>query len=252
VVPELGGSLAQSCATCGTALTEAAACPACGRRDVVVVPTGPAVLRFEGFAPTVIIDGPDAATGDAVIKVSAPGAISETRLSKDGRVSLKVEGAGEIGRRGEPQALKPLRQKLQADGLVVTLSREAARDARGEDAILTAGNERYVVQFVTAPGAEKFWQDASAGSALTQVQIQGAVEWIRAALDKKVYGTRPAQWADTILALDARHSGVLATPPILESYLSRYSSPAVEFGFASVYVVGPTVPYCARLGGGTP
>jgi hypothetical protein len=49
------------------------------------------------------------------------------------------------------------------------------------------------------------------------------VEWIRAALDKKAYGTRPAQWADTILALDARHSGVLATPPILESYLSRRS-----------------------------
>src|SRR3954470_3313880 len=103
VVPEFGGSLAKSCATCGAVLTEAAACTSCGRRDVAVVPTGPAPLRFEGFAPTIIIDGPEAATGDAVIKVSAPGAKSETRLSKDGRVSLKVEGAGEIGRRGEPQ-----------------------------------------------------------------------------------------------------------------------------------------------------
>ena len=135
---------------------------------------------------------------------------------------------------------------------MVTLSREAARDARGEDAILTVGNERYVVQFVTAPVADKFWQDASAGSALTQVQIQGAVEWIRAILHKKAFGTRPAQWADTILALDARHSGVLATPPILEGYLSRFSSPAVEFGFSSVHVVGPTAPYCARLGEGKP
>jgi hypothetical protein len=221
--------------------------PRCG-----LVPTGPPAVRFGRFSPTIIIDGPDAATGDAVIKVSAPGATSETRLSKEGLVSLKVQGAGEIGRRGESQALKTLRQKLQADGLAVTLSKDAARDARGEDAILTAGNERYVVQFVTAPGAEKFWQHASAGSALTQVQIQGAVDWIRTALDKKAYGTRPAQWTDTILALDARHSGVLATPPILENYLSRYSSPAVEFGFASVYVAGPTVPYCARLGEGTP
>jgi hypothetical protein len=99
VVPELGGGLAQSCATCGTVLTEAAACPACGRRDVVVVPTGPPAVRFERFSPTIIIDGPDAATGDAVIKVSAPGATSETRLSKEGLVSLKVQGAGEIGRR---------------------------------------------------------------------------------------------------------------------------------------------------------
>jgi hypothetical protein len=148
--------LAQSCATCGTVLTEATACPACGRQDAVFKPAPLPPLRFKTFAPTIIIDGPDAATGDAVIKVSAPGATSETRLSKDGRVSLKVEGAGDIGRRGEPQALKTLRQKLQADGLMVTLSREAARDARGEDAILTAGNERYVVQFVTAPGADKF------------------------------------------------------------------------------------------------
>jgi len=219
---------------------------------VVTVPAGPAALRFEVFAPSIIIDGTDKATGDTVIKVSAPGATSEARLSHDGRVSLTVEGAGEVGTKGEPQALKTLRQKLQADGLAVTVSREAARDARGEDAILTVDDRRYVVQLATAPGADKFWQDASAGSALTQVQMHSAVGWIRAALSKKVYGTRPAQWADTILALDARHSGVLATPPILESYLSRYSSPAVEFGFASVYVVGPTVPYCARLGEGTP
>ena len=68
-------------------------------------------LSFEGFAPTIMIGGPETATGDAVIKVSAPGATSEPRLSKDDLVSLKVAGAGEIGGRGEPQALKTLRQK---------------------------------------------------------------------------------------------------------------------------------------------
>jgi hypothetical protein len=134
----------------------------------------------------------------------------------------------------------------------VTVSKDPDRDAWGEDAILTVDGRRYVVQLATALGTGKFWQEASAGSALTQVQIQGAVEWMRAALGKKAYGTRPAQWADNVLALDARHSGVLATPPILESYLSRFSSPTVEFGFASVYVVGPTIPYCVRLGEGTP
>src|SRR5688572_29870176 len=131
----MGGTLVQSCATCGTPLTEGAACATCGRRDVVVVPTGPAALRVEGVAPTIIIDGSDAATGDTGIKVSAPGATSEARLSKDGRVSLTVEGAGEVGKKGEPQALKTLRQKLQTDGLMVTVLRDAARDARGEDAI---------------------------------------------------------------------------------------------------------------------
>jgi hypothetical protein len=247
----MGGNLAQSCATCGTLLTEGAACAKCGRRDVVIVPAASA-LRFEVFAPSIIIDGTDPATGDAMIRVSDPGVSSEARRTEGGQVSLNVKGAVNVGRDGEPRALKTFRQKLQADGLVVTISKETDRDKWGEDAILSMGSQRYVVQVVTTPGAKKFWQQARTGSALTQVELQKAVEWLRSSVQAKVRDTSPAERPRTVILVDARHAGHLATPPILESYLSRFSSPAVEFGLAAVWVAGPTVPYCARLGEGTP
>jgi hypothetical protein len=237
--------------TCGVQLTSGTPCATCHPQDVVVRP-GPAVSRWEGFAPSIIIDGTDPATGDAMIRVNDPGVLSEARHTQDGQISLKVEGATNVGRDGEPRALKTFRQRLQADGLTVTISREPERDKWGEDATLLVGQRRYVMQVVTTPGAKKFWQQARTGSALTQVEVQKAVEWLRSSVEAKAKDTSPAERPRTVVLIDARHAGHLGTPPILESYLSRFSSPVVEFGFASVWVVGPTVPYSARLGEGSP
>ena len=61
----------------------------------------------------------------------------------------------------------------------------------------------------------------------------------------------PATRTETVLAIDARHVGVLALPPLIEAYLHTFGSPQI-FGFASVWVVGPTVEQCHRIGDGWP
>lgn len=230
------------CSTCGDQLVYAdgVRCPSCGPKE----------LRITSFAPTIVIAGPDATSGDDVIKVSAPGATSETRMNAE-RISVAVTGAGEVGRPGEPRALKTLRQRLHADGRAVR-GDETAVDADGEDAILHVDGARYVLQMVTAPGNPRFWQEARNGTARREGNVSDAVTWIRDVLAKKAFGTRREQWKETILAIDARHSGVLATAVVLASYLDRFSSPADEFGFASVWVIGPTVAQCARVGAGRP
>jgi hypothetical protein len=241
-----------SCAKCGAQLESGATCASCESRNAGVLKAESGHYQMKMFEPSTIIDGVDPATGDAVIKVDAPGTKSEARLGQDDLVSFAAQGAAAIGTKGEPRLLKTLRQTLEASGLAVTVSREDARDARGEDAILLANNRRYIVQVVTSPGIRRFWQEARAGSALAQVDSSGAVQWIRLTLDKKTHGTRPAQWAKTLLAIDAGHSGILADPRITESYLCRFGPPAVEFGVASVWIVGPTTRFCVRLGPGTP
>jgi len=243
----------QHCAACGAHLLETGACASCGRRDIVISPLASGGPRIETFAPSIIVAGPDQESGDHMIRVSDPDARSEARLNRAGQVSLNVEGADSVGRKGEARALKTLRQKLQHDGRTkVAISQKTARDELGEDAVLAVDEHRYVVQVVTAPSDERFWRAASTGSGRTQVETQRAVEWLRESVNAKAQKTSPAERPRTVILVDARHAGHLATPPILDSYITTFGSPTLEFGLASIWVVGPTVEYCARLGEGTP
>jgi hypothetical protein len=244
------GSRMTTCQICNTDLLDGESCLTCGREDRGIVAAKPGTLRFEGFAPTIVVAGPDPTSGDSKIEVSAPGVTSEARLSQDGQVSLKVKGAQDIGRKGEPQALKTLRQRLQADGLVA--STHGGSDNRGEDAILVVGSAQYTVQLVTSPSDPDLWRKASRGPALVDADLEYAIGQIRCSLEMKAKGTPQVQRVNTVFALDVRHAGILASKAILDAYLSRFQSPSDEFGLSSVWMVGPTPQYCARLGDGRP
>ena len=172
-------------------------------------------------------------------------------MTQDGQVSLNVDGARNIGRRGEPQALKTLRQRLQAGGLGVSIQ-TTARDDRGEDAILSVGSVSYTVHFVTSPSVPEFWREASVSSAVTRVQAEQAVQWLRSSLEMKASSSPREQRVTTLLAIDVRHAGVLASKSVIDAYLTMFTPPAQEFAFASVWIVGPTPQHCARLGEGRP
>lgn len=205
--------------------------------------------QIQGHPPATIIEGPDAATGDKRITVNSPGAKSESRLTDAGEMSVAVEGV-EAGRKSEPWAVKTLCAKLKQLGLAVT--RLPGEDHRGEDAVLKVGESTYVVQVTTTPSANAFWRDASASSAMRQVTIQQALEWLREAIDAKAQTIPLAQRGAMMLAIDARHAGLLAQEQVAARYITQFDPPALEYGFASVWVVGPTVKYCVRLGDGTP
>jgi hypothetical protein len=124
-------------------------------------------------------------------------------------------------------------------------------DAKGIDRWLLVNGEAFVLQITVAPQARDFWRNAKHSSASTQASKTQAASWIRdAVLSKSKEPKR--QDAPVVLAIDVRHAGVVAVPEQLAGYLAQYISPACEFGFASVWVVGPTAEHCLRLGEGRP
>lgn len=243
-------ALEQHCHRCNERINSTRICPACGTPAATVVNLRPATLRFQTRNPSVIIAGPDQTTGDYLFKVRDRRVNSQARLATDSHVSLKVEGADNVGRSGERRAIKTLKERLQTDGM--TASIEPGDDARGEDSLLICGDQRYTIQVITALCEPDFWRNASEGEAEIDASIDHAVGWIRAAIERKgkKYGVQ--QLSETILIIDARHAGVIANSVILDAYVSRFADPVSEFGFASVWVIGPAAQYCGRIGGGRP
>jgi hypothetical protein len=210
----------------------------------------PGAFQITGYAPTIIIDGPDAQTGDAVVKVSEPTVYSESRLTPTGRVTLLIQGSGSVGREGERPLADTLQEKLRAEGLEVSMS--AGIDSRGEDSLLRTGASTFVVQMVTTPSVPEFWRQANMASAIADVDLSGAAEWLHSTLEQKARVIPPPQRATTLLAIDARHASVVAEKVVVERYLDKFGDPASEYGFASVWIVGPTGRQSIKLGTGTP
>jgi hypothetical protein len=183
-------------------------------------------------------------SGDVSITVESPGVSSRTRLTSDS-VSLCTTGAKGIGREGELRVLNTLVRKLALQGLPAKKS--SGQDNRGEDAILIIAGRRIVVQIVTAPLESEFWRKASGGTASREVDLLCALEGLRAAIDKKVLRIAPRDRAKILLAIDANHAGIFGTKRIVDEYTGRFGSPDTEYGLDSVWIVGPTIEYCARL-----
>ena len=230
-----------TCPNCGKEYHAArSVCPSCGHDRTAA---------FQSFAPSIVITGPDAQKGGHVLKVADPGVQSEARKMPDGSITLDVVGATGVGRSGESQVALTLQEHLVRTGHKVEIL--AGEDARGVDRFFVVNGERFVFQVTIAPQASDFWQEASRSSATTQVPPPHAAGWVRTAVIAK--SDAPAiQDVPVLLAVDARHAGVVAMPELVREYLGRYGDPAQEFGFASVWVVGPTADYCTRLGGGRP
>jgi len=143
-----------------------------------------------------------------------------------------------------------IRDALVAQGLPANV--EDGADDRGEDRRLRVGERVYGIQVTVAPSASDFWSKASASSASTDVGQSHAIDWLRGPITEKAAQMPPIHHASTVLAIDVTHAGVVADPNFLREYLNKYGCPSTEFGFASVWVVGPTQYYCNRLGHGFP
>jgi hypothetical protein len=230
-----------ACPNCSKEYDDARSnCPSCGHDRKA---------NFQSFAPSIIVSGPDHQTGGHVVKVADPSVQSEARRGADGSVSLNVVGAAGIGRPGESRVALTLKERLVRNGHQVDVVE--GDDSRGVDRGLVVDGETLALQVTIAPQANTFWRDASHSSATTQVSPPHAAAWLREAILTKA-DAAVLQDSPVVLAVDARHAGVVAMPDLLQEYLARHGPPVREFGFASVWVVGPTADYCARLGDGRP
>ena len=190
----------------------------------------------------------DASGEELRIRTQPPeGARSDARLA-DGVVSLNINGPTQTGRRGEGRAIDTLLSTLRQEGHRPVL--EKGEDKRGEDGILLIQDERLTVQVVSVPSCSNLWRDANLGSATRSVSVANAANWIRDAVFAKFTKTSPGERGRTIVVLDAGLAGVLSAQEIVGAYLALYGDPHVEFGLASVWLVGPTPTTSMRLGVG--
>jgi hypothetical protein len=234
-----------TCSVCGATRDNAEVCPTCGSRDKQTELESMQTKASGGPLGTVN-DSPASPNRPHSIAVRTPlSANSEAHLRSDGSVSFVASGRPDVGAPGEPYVRDILMQRLTADGSNVILL-PGASDSRGEDALLQVDGRCFTLQVTSVPADSAYWCAAAQRSARTDADINGAVQWLREAIVRKSsVDDRPG----TILAIDARHAGVLADSAIADAYRTRYGSPTSEFRFAQVWIVGPTETHCTRLYG---
>lgn len=216
-------------------------CPFCGFNPRASV---------RGYAPSIVIAGPDPQTGEEVIRVDDPSGVrSEARRSNDGGISLSVSGAAGIGRPGEGRAAHTFKAFLIRAGCRVEI--RSGKDEDGVDRLLEIDGRNFILQLTVTPQDPVFWQQAKVSSATKQVSPPLAASWLRDAIVRKRIVPK-LQAIPVILAIDIRHAGPLANEELVEHYLTEYGAPVDEFGFASVWLIGPAVNYCYRVGHGLP
>jgi hypothetical protein len=230
-------------------------CPNCSREYDPASPVCPGCAHdrtapFQAFSPSIVLDGPDSQTGEHTVKVTDPSGVhSVVRRGQDGMLSITVSGGPSIGRPGEARAAHTLKHRLHRDGYDVKVL--GGDDPGGIDRILIVNGEAMTLQVTTVPTQPDFWQDAKRSSATMRVSEAAVVAWVREAVVSK--SQAPAvQEQPVVLGIDARHAGLAIVPRLAETYLAQYGSPVREFGFASVWVIGPTEGYCLRIGDGRP
>lgn len=239
-----------TCARCGSSKTESgSACSLCGSLDhsVTIGLVGQGVRCELGNLGTVTEER-DVSGEQFRVRVQTPAGARSDALLADGVVSLNIHGPIQIGRNGEPRALDILLCRLRQEGHQPTL--EAGRDQRGEDGILRLKDEHLTLQVVTVPSCVKLWRNANRDSATTSAPLADGAKWVRDAVVAKYTNTSPAERAITILVLDVGLAGVLSAHEIVDAYLGLHGDPSLEFGLASIWLVGPTPSTTARLGTG--
>jgi hypothetical protein len=230
--------MSRKCHQCGTSLSRSAAsCPECGAAE-----------RVE-LVDAVLTEW-NADTGDARLSVDDPLGTRSVSHGDQGQVTVEVEGTGGIGAQAEGRIVAMLRDAVAATGLSVTLKDGA--DDRGDDRKLEVNDRTYGIQVTVAPSARSFWREAAMSSASTHVNRSHALQWLREPIATKAHGVSAHQLSRTVLAIDVTHAGVMADPYFRAGYVQQFGCPSAEFGFASVWLVGPTSQYCGRLGNGFP
>lgn len=89
-------------------------------------------------------------------------------------------------------------------------------------------------------------------SSTIKVAQPDAIELIRIPIENKAAKMTTVQRRNIVLAIDVTHAGVLADRSFRDAYVLHHGCPVAQYGFASVWIVGPHAEYCGRLGNGSP
>lgn len=194
---------------------------------------------MKGYAPAVIVSGPN------LVSINDFVGRSECVELANGQFRLRVSEPPLRGTKNEPNVRTVLTDAIRAtDDEAATC--EVGKDDCGEDGVLLTRGERVPLQIITVPADSKIGHDASKGSLdITFDAAQGA-RWLLEAISRKANDLEPAAQSKTILALDARHAGLLAGAAIRVEFEKQAAGTPIG-GFRQIWVVGPTASVTKRL-----
>jgi hypothetical protein len=234
-----------TCLTCGFSLSDGEHCERCGpeRKDATVTPAGFACTVTLGVPATI---GEQNLPGQRGLQVnSGQGTQSFARITNDEVVSVNAHGRPDIGRRSEARVTDILLDCLRSVGHAVTVV-EGHRDDHGEDGLLLLDGREFTLQITAIVPSSEFWRASAKGSGEVSATIAEATGWIYDAILRKTTTIAEPQRNAIVLAIDARHLGVLAAVPVREAFTKSYGS-AQQFGFRDLWLVGPLLAHSARL-----
>ena len=209
------------------------------------------------MSPTLEVDAGDYVLFGEAVKLTVVGPTrveisdwkgrSRGRRNEDGTFTLEVSQQPLRGRSAEQYVVADLISAMQ------TLTKEHVAfrggiDANGEDGVIVVGGGELDLQIVTVPANEHWGQvcaKADGSSATLSFSAEEGGEWIRDAIQKKSNAYAPSVKQRMMLALDARHAGILGHPEIVNAFL-RLTPKWSGDGFAQVWLVGPGA-YSERL-----
>jgi hypothetical protein len=148
------------------------------------------------------------------------------------------------GRRNEPNVLKVLVETMtdQTNELHAYRNGDRADDARGIDGHLTFPDGTTApVQVVKTPIDQRWGAAVARGNARIVASVDQVAEWIKAAIDHKTSGSSPSispkDRPSLILALDARHAGMLGAEDVIAAF-HRQMPDLAKLGFRAIWLVG--------------
>ena len=237
------------CSSCNRApYVPLEACPHCGRKDAIAVASGVETQGQLG-TPGLVAKRVDVDDGRAEVTVhSAAGWNVLGSLDATGRAEHQFVGRAPVGRPNELHSAKTLSAALSSS-LDSPVTYKSAADERGEDVVLTfADGRQQAVQITLAIADSPAW--SALGDGIEHVHCSSVgdlADGLRRAIQAKARKRGLNSQKRSALWLDARLVPVAAWKEVIEAYLSRHPPPCEEFGFADVWVVGPTTSWCQSL-----
>jgi hypothetical protein len=196
---------------------------------------------MEGQELATIIDGPNRTEVN-----DFGGGKSRSTRNPEGEAIIETSGRLRRGKTNEKVVLRVLRLCLKRQtGSMPTFV--TASDERGEDARLQfqEGKEQ-VVQIVTAPPDAEYGAEIARGASKRAISVSEAATWVRSSIKHKANRIPADDRRRTILALDARHAGLLCDDDVLDEFEAS-GPPAASYGFDQIWLVGPIPARCRRL-----
>jgi hypothetical protein len=183
--------------------------------------------------------------GDAALSINGPDRAeindivgqSKSRRLPSGELEFTTGERPLQGRPNESNVLKVLVDTISAETNEKHFHEKGDKedDKRGIDGrVVFPDGSKVPVQVVTTPPYSNWGAAVARGNAKIVASVDDAASWIKAAIDHKVSG---ADRASLILALDARHAGMLCADDVIAAF-HRQMPELAMLGFRAVWLVG--------------